>query len=303
MPKRIPISGNVIAATLFGVALLGFALWHAPIFNTDAGDRANTTATDTTPLAESAAYQADADGDGVRDWEETLIGTDPNNPDTNGDGISDGEELARARAASTEGAGTASASTTLTETDLLAREIFGAYIQSKQQGTYDDEAFQYLVAQTTDERFDAENTTSYTRDDLTVTADTSTARVARYESSLQEALAAIAEIEEYELTMYGRALEQESEADFAKLEAASDVYASIAEDLLAVAVPADAVEAHLSLVNAFANFAQVLSRMTQSPDDPIIAFVATRSFLEGEDMIKTAYSEIDIYFTLKDDSE
>ena len=35
----------------------------------------------------------DTDGDGLRDWEEELLGTDPNNPDTDGDGFLDGEEI------------------------------------------------------------------------------------------------------------------------------------------------------------------------------------------------------------------
>ncbi|TKD56513.1 gliding motility-associated C-terminal domain-containing protein, partial [Flavobacterium sp. ASW18X] len=36
----------------------------------------------------------DSDGDGLNDNEETLLGTDPNNPDSDGDGISDGQEVA-----------------------------------------------------------------------------------------------------------------------------------------------------------------------------------------------------------------
>jgi len=35
----------------------------------------------------------DSDGDGIPDWLELLIGTDPYNPDTDGDGLSDGEEF------------------------------------------------------------------------------------------------------------------------------------------------------------------------------------------------------------------
>ncbi len=37
----------------------------------------------------------DTDGDGIPDWREIQIGTDPNNPDSDGDGVSDGAELAR----------------------------------------------------------------------------------------------------------------------------------------------------------------------------------------------------------------
>ncbi|MDG6226217.1 MAG: hypothetical protein QCI82_12000, partial [Candidatus Thermoplasmatota archaeon] len=37
----------------------------------------------------------DTDGDGILDWYEALIGTDPFNPDTDGDGLSDPQELQR----------------------------------------------------------------------------------------------------------------------------------------------------------------------------------------------------------------
>ncbi len=37
--------------------------------------------------------QKDSDNDGLKDWEEVLWKTDPQNPDTDGDGTPDGEEV------------------------------------------------------------------------------------------------------------------------------------------------------------------------------------------------------------------
>ncbi len=39
----------------------------------------------------------DSDNDGLKDWEETVYGTDPNKPDTDGDGTKDGDEIAQKR--------------------------------------------------------------------------------------------------------------------------------------------------------------------------------------------------------------
>jgi len=48
------------------------------------------------PQPEQAAPQVlvvDSDNDGLTDAEEKTLGTDPNNPDTDGDGLFDGEEV------------------------------------------------------------------------------------------------------------------------------------------------------------------------------------------------------------------
>ena len=39
----------------------------------------------------------DSDGDGLKDWEEQIYGTNPHNPDTDGDGTDDGDEIALSR--------------------------------------------------------------------------------------------------------------------------------------------------------------------------------------------------------------
>lgn len=46
---------------------------------------------------ENKYQETDADADGLMDWEETLWGTDPKNPDTDGDKTKDGEEVAIGR--------------------------------------------------------------------------------------------------------------------------------------------------------------------------------------------------------------
>lgn len=46
-----------------------------------------------TALAMTAIAEGDDDGDGLSNLKETTLGTDPNNPDTDGDGLSDGLEV------------------------------------------------------------------------------------------------------------------------------------------------------------------------------------------------------------------
>jgi len=59
--------------------------------NGQVGD--NTLLNEYVPVIVSFAYP-DSDHDGIPDWREIDLGSDPNNPDTNGDGISDRDALA-----------------------------------------------------------------------------------------------------------------------------------------------------------------------------------------------------------------
>ncbi|WP_324291577.1 adventurous gliding motility protein AgmC [Corallococcus sp. BB11-1] len=56
-------------------------------------DGTATSTTATTTFTVDSTGMVDTDGDGLPDAEESIIGTDPNNPDTDGDGIPDGIEV------------------------------------------------------------------------------------------------------------------------------------------------------------------------------------------------------------------
>ena len=286
------MSRKIIAAALFGVSVIGIGIWQA-----SKNQVVPTIVNSQTPadVLTSDTYTLDSDNDGVYDWEEVLLGTDPENPDTDGDGISDGEEVAAARADYEENR---TASTTLT--DNLIQEIFGSYIQTKNSDTYDADAFDFIIAQATNSSFESQLSAQYTYDDISTDTDISDARTYEYEKAFQKAIVFVAQIGEYELTTYGRALETKSPEEFSKLSSAANVYQSITEDLLSITVPVDAAQSHLDLINAFSTFSKVLTTMGNSSDDTMLAFVIMRDFIDAEDAIKTAYSQINIYFILKE---
>ncbi len=85
----------------------------------------------------------DSDNDGLKDWEESLWGTNPNNPDTDGDGTPDGQEVKQGRnplLASKNGKNDKLENQKLKETDsllpaelpsftdLLSQQFFGDYL-------------------------------------------------------------------------------------------------------------------------------------------------------------------------------
>lgn len=90
------IAGGVVVA----MRLFGSSKPVVPIASPGTSDQPNMEATatpvPTAPPTSSTAIGGggeDVDNDGLTNAEETLYGTDPNNPDTDGDGYKDGEEV------------------------------------------------------------------------------------------------------------------------------------------------------------------------------------------------------------------
>ncbi len=212
MSNNIHISGKILAAGLFGVALIIFAIWKSPLFKSSEYRAVSSTPTTSTDSLQSEEYTIDTDGDGVRDWEEALLGLDPDNPDTNGDGISDGEEVATTRQAFQDSRTASSTNASLTQTDIVTREIFGAYIQSKQRGTFDKDSLDFIIAQATRSQFGAEKELLYRISEIITTSDISTERTLQYEKDFQNIITSILSLREYELTTYGRAPECRSDS-------------------------------------------------------------------------------------------
>ena len=88
-------SSIAFAGLAFAVTL-GAAVWLALPSHSTYQNRPPPTGRALDASALAAATQ-DSDGDGLRDWEEALWRTDPQNSDSDGDGTPDGEEIRRNR--------------------------------------------------------------------------------------------------------------------------------------------------------------------------------------------------------------
>src|SRR5690606_29956249 len=87
-----------LSVIMCAVLILGLVVY----FNRKDGasERSINNAVSVSEGAESfdpTAFELDTDGDGLRDWEESLWGTDLNEPDTDRDGMGDGEEVESGR--------------------------------------------------------------------------------------------------------------------------------------------------------------------------------------------------------------
>ena len=88
-----PSNGTLVIGTDNAVDFLGLPLGDYVFTYTTTGAEAPCTNQSTQVTITVIDCLLDADFDGLEDDEEEAIGTDPNNPDTDGDGIEDGQEV------------------------------------------------------------------------------------------------------------------------------------------------------------------------------------------------------------------
>ncbi len=312
MPKhKVQINNRIVLAASLGVAAIVFSLWYTG-FYVDKNTRTELKRLETQKAEQikmeeerKQAIALDSDGDGLKDWEELLAGTDPKNPDTDGDGIPDNEEVQDLR---TQKEGVAQKQITEEEssnlTDNTVRRIFSAYMHAKQSDTYNPASFAQVISKVTGDAFAKSNITNkYSLNDIRVTVEPTKKNVMTYRTTSDKAMTPIIQIKEYELTTYARAVENKDKAEFAKLTEAATAYRTAANNLLVVPVPNDIIDTHLRMVNAYVSFADTLEDMgdtlIDNDSDPVLSFVQIRDFLEREQEIVDVFDTLHIYFSVR----
>lgn len=287
----------VFVAVVIGVLLIGSAF----VFNIFQGNETLTTETfevnsDFKRIA-TQTITTDSDGDGLKDWEEILFGTDPQNPDTDGDGILDGQDNNDGRT-KTSGGIDRSKVEALSNTEKLAFKLFEGYIDLKQRrylGTNIEENF---VAGLVSDNIPSIVSTIYDTNDIAISKSIGEVKVQEYLKSLNDAFLPLFKIQEDELITFARIIDSGDTNGFAQLEFAKKKYEETILNMLTIVVPQDAAIIHIDILNAFSFFVGVLDTMIYVDDDPLIALVAVNGYTKGEDAVKAAFSRLNTYLLI-----
>lgn len=307
-PTKMPM--KLIGAICLAVAILGIAAYlvlsskkEVPV------DAPDPSLADAREVA-----RVDTDHDGLLDWEETLIGTDPKKADTDTDGTSDGDEVAAKRnplipgpsdqvsdasvEAFAKNAGVQS-ETKGTLTDQAAKDLFGTYMAYKQSGTMDKEHQAQLVATLVDSAKKEVFTVKYGPTDLSIVKDDTDADRRTYYGKIQNILKDAYESNdnsEPELVTIGRAIDSGKPEDMRKVERMVTMYKKLSTDLAAVKVPASAVQVHLNFLNVSYSFATTLDGLRTLRADPLLATVVVANYKVVEKQFIAATNDFGAYF-------
>jgi hypothetical protein len=245
--------------------------------------------------ATAAAITQDSDNDGLKDWEETLWGTDPHNPDTDGDGTPDGEEVDAGRNPTVPGPedmldlenGELPNQTPvedMTATEKVAAVFFKEYVALRQSGELADPSAQSELVSNLVKQFETATWTNpgYGEKDVLVGPLHGKDAARSYGNLVAIAFA------QNPVPNTGNALlallkilEEDDATKLTELEGWALAYGGIEKDLLEIVVPKDVALTHLELINHFASMRKQVEAMQKAFEDPVVMMQAINPHVES----------------------
>ena len=277
--------GMVVLAGLFAVTVIGVA--SITYFSESKDSPASIT-----PVA-SEDGRGDTDGDGLPDWQETLLGTDPTKADTDGDGVSDKDEVAIGANPTAWGTATGTKDrdpNAPSTTETLARDLYADYTKLTEKGTFTaderDEVFAGIIKRDIVPLDLGQNLTIA---DMKIKAG---APVDAYTALITVIFRESTRVREYELATFARAVNTDTFSGTPALKDAATLYAYIAKALLEVEVPPELAHEHLAATKSVGALAYAVSLMGNWKGDPLDALSYIDAFNRAETESQKSVNEL-----------
>lgn len=252
---------------------------------------------------DAPSSEADSDHDGLKDWEEVLWKTDPNNPDSDGDGTPDGEEVTEGRDPTKPGpddkfvlpeTAPSDSQDNGNQTEKLSRRFFAEYLTLKQKGLLDDGSKTQIIEELINNlpgKNGAVNT--FSSSDLHIISRNDPAAMKKYANVVGLVLGKlVTKIDTDELTILQKAVQSGDEKGLAKLDASYDMISKMAVALSLMEVPSDLADTHLILANGFAGTATSILAMQEVFRDPALALGAINAYQYETEVVTGAFKKI-----------
>lgn len=251
-------SGKLISLAIVSLSIIGVAFYYAEHKNeneTEVYTAATNNVTNLNLLAGSSDSYKDTDGDGLKDWEEALWGTDPNVPDA---------EKAKEAPSTTR----SKKAPPLTATDTLGRNIFTQYMNLKQVGLVNDAPSIKQAATNVVESTLAANTGPkiFSTNDFTVSQNIS---VRDYINAVGGIIKnRTPKITRSEIVIFREALANQDATLLKQLDPASVAYKAMLSDLSLLVVPSTMADLHTRLLNTISSVGYVVDSFKLGFSDP-----------------------------------
>jgi len=253
----------------------------------------------------------DTDNDGLKDWEESLWGTDSKNPDSDGDGTPDGEEVKSGRDPGQAGPGdkldTPSSRMTgdkasapaepFSETQRMARELFSGVLSLNQSGNSSadtQDAFARSIAENIGGELPPD---TYAIESVRLSSDNTDAALKRYGNEMGDILIRYGGgFTESEVDILILALETNDKKTLERLIPIVKAYEKTRDASLLVEVPPSVAFLHLDLLNDYQRLSETVDEMRVVLDDSLQGAVSLKSYVASVDHFTETMKELNNRF-------
>ncbi len=235
----------------------------------------------------------DTDNDGLKDWEEALWKTDPNNPDTDKDGILDGAEVKLNRdpvkagpndQLETEKGSNDASSDTLT--DRIGKEFLIDYLARKGKDNLTDSQKKTIVNSMITKLInpsEEQTSVAYELKDIKTSDDNSKEAVKKYANEMGVAFQNFNSIETAEMAILSEILfneEEEFPEKIEELKANRLVYEKTVKDTLKIIAPKKYENVSLDITNTLNETAKNIAKMEIIYTDPAQTTIAIQNYFD-----------------------
>lgn len=296
------------------VLVVGGMFWFAKNSNAVKAGKENPKQIafeNTIKTAAQKITESDADGDGLKDWEEVLWKTDPKKDDTDGDGFKDGVEIAGGYDPfdkfSNEKEGNPVRSPTYSQyvgdnfqlstsngvnfTEEVAKGMGTKIIESGGEAEPDFSDPMALLGNGTDQamaEYMASLNVAVSDSELKISKDNSKTAVQKYADETNKIFAIFDDpiFKQDPSTMFG-------EGNVSSMARISDIYGQAGEEFKKVSVPSDILDAHKRLIELFMSNRNAFASVADMDKDPLKAMLG----IQASEKINEEIDAVMIKFT------
>lgn len=287
MPSKKFILAVIILAVIFTAGFAFYKYKNNPLKKDLAYEKKSVAE----PKKLNEFLDKDTDQDGLKDWEETLWKTDPNNSDTDKDGTTDGEEVKTNRDPLKPGpndkleiSSDLNAANTDTLTQKLGKEFLADYLTKKGKDALTQNQKESIVNSMLLNLTNADKeqvSIVYELKDIKTSNDSSKGTIKKYVNNMGIAFQNFNSIQKGEMTIFAEILFNENEEFPEKIEELKTnrlIYEKTVKDILKIPVPSKYADIALSLVNVLNNTAKAISKMELIYSDPAQTVLAIQEY-------------------------
>lgn len=237
------------------------------------------------------SLEKDTDGDGLKDWEEALWKTDPNNPDTDGDGTPDGEEVREGRDPLKPGPDDkikieyknpikTNYENKITMTNAMTEDLFLNYANLKSGGSLDSKSKEDLINSIANKISKKDNLRIYTKRDLKVIPD-SDVNLKNYGNEIATIFLKYTQnpkVDYNVVNILNKIITTKDDKYYSELKPSILAYKDISKELLKVSTPKSSAVVHLAMINIYETISASLEDISKTPSDSLRGLIGVSRY-------------------------